>query len=55
MMTVKELLESAERNLRFAENHAHPDSREAYARIADGYTRIAEAKMKALRDGFKDM
>ncbi len=53
MMSIKDLFERAEDNLKRAEAyHTHNDTREAYARIGDAYTRLAEARMKAMKDGF---
>lgn len=54
MMSIREIFEHAEANLKRAEaHHTHPDAREDYARIGDGYTRLAEARMQAMRDGFQ--
>lgn len=56
MRTVKELLEQAESVLDHAQTRAQSsEHRESLARVADGYIRLAEAKMKALKDGFKDL
>lgn len=56
MKSVKQLLETAESVLDNARQYSqNPEHRESLVRLADGYTRLAEAKMHALKDGFKDM
>jgi len=54
MMSIKELFEHAEANLKRAEAEwTHNDVRASFARTGDGFTRLAEARMKAMKDGFQ--
>jgi hypothetical protein len=54
MMTIQQLFERAEENLRRAEApETHNATRESYARIGNGYARLAEVRMKAMKDGFQ--